>query len=277
MSAEPPPPVRFLLNGELVRSDVPPWRGVLDHLRRDRRVVGVREGCREGDCGACTVLLGELVEAGRVRYRPVPACLLLVSQLEGRHLVTIEGLTPREGLSPLQRIVAEEGATQCGFCTPGILVAWTAWLLDAEATSERDAIAAISGNLCRCTGYASLRRSARRIREEVAGALERPPEERIDALVEAEVLPAFFRDAPSALARLAEEEAERHRQAASGRLGQIFSNAAENVDYWKSQMEGAKQVLVLLCKTCGAPQEKTRDFRCGYCGGELFRRREEEP
>ena len=78
------------------------------------------------------------------------------------------------------------------------------------------------------------------------------------------------------LARLADEEAERHRQETSARLGQVFANAAENVDFWKRQMEGAKHVLVLLCKTCGAPQERTRDFRCGYCGGELFRRREDE-
>lgn len=79
------------------------------------------------------------------------------------------------------------------------------------------------------------------------------------------------------LARLADEEAERHRQASGARLGQVFANAAENVDFWKSQWDGAKNVLVLLCKTCGAPQEKTRDYRCGYCGGELFRRQEEEP
>jgi hypothetical protein len=77
------------------------------------------------------------------------------------------------------------------------------------------------------------------------------------------------------LGRLADEEAERQRQAGAARLGQVFANAAENVDFWKGQWEG-KNVVVLLCKTCGAPQEKTRDFRCGYCGGELFRRREEE-
>lgn len=79
------------------------------------------------------------------------------------------------------------------------------------------------------------------------------------------------------LGRLADEEAERHRRGASARLGQVFANATENVDFWKDQWQGAKNVLVLLCKNCGAPQEKTRDFRCGYCGGELFRRREDEP
>jgi hypothetical protein len=77
------------------------------------------------------------------------------------------------------------------------------------------------------------------------------------------------------LCRLAEEEVERHRRGASGRLGQVFVNAAENVDFWREQMAGSKSVIVLLCKTCGAAQEKTRDFRCEYCGGDLFQRQED--
>ena len=184
------PTVRFLLNGELVETDAAPGRLVLDHLRRDLRVVGVKEGCREGDCGACTVLLGEL-EGERLVYRAVPACMVLVGQLEGTHLVTIEGLTPATGLSPLQRIVAEEGATQCGFCTPGILVAWTAFLLSSKQLTKRGAIKAISGNLCRCTGYTSLRRCARRIAEELVSC-EPPGLARIGALVNKGILPEFF-------------------------------------------------------------------------------------
>ncbi len=184
------PAVRFLLNGEVIETHAAPGRLALDHLRRDLRIVGVKEGCREGDCGACTVLLGEL-EGERLVYRAVPACMLLVGQLQGTHLVTIEGLTPSAGLNPLQRIVAEEGATQCGFCTPGILIAWTAFLLGSKQLTRRGAIKAISGNLCRCTGYASLRRCASRIAEELV-SFEPPGPIRTGALVEKGILPRFF-------------------------------------------------------------------------------------
>ena len=163
--------VRFLLNGEVSQATLPSGLAVLDLLRRERRLPGTREGCREGDCGACLVLLGE-PQGAEVRYRPVNSCLLPLGELEGRHLVTIEGLNPPSApgpapaLNPIQESFVLEGATQCGFCTPGFIVALTGYFLGSESPDPESAEDAVAGNLCRCTGYASIRRAIARLLEQ---------------------------------------------------------------------------------------------------------------
>ncbi len=180
---------RTILNDETVTVFMAPGEVVLDFLRRERGLKGTKEGCREGDCGACTVLLGERTGPG-MRYRTVASCLLPVAELAGRHLVSIEGLTGPE-LSPVQRAIVEEGATQCGFCTPGLVVALTGFLLTSPGLGEEDALEAIDGNICRCTGYTSIRRAVRRL----VDGLELDPgalETRHETLAAAGLLPPFF-------------------------------------------------------------------------------------
>jgi xanthine dehydrogenase small subunit len=200
--------IRFLLNDSLEQVSLPPGQVVLDFLRRDRRLTGTREGCREGDCGACLVLLGELQE-GRVRYRPVNSCLLPLGELEGRHLATIEGLNPPSPqaptLNPVQQALVEQGAIQCGFCTPGFVLALTAFFLEAPRIEEMEALGWLAGNICRCTGYASIRRA-------VAGLIksyqaDEPKEEgpgarRLERLIAWGLLPGHFRQAPARLAAM---------------------------------------------------------------------------
>ena len=138
--------IRFILNDDTVESSLPLGTVVLDYLRREQRLTGTKEGCREGDCGACTVLLGELGVAGEqvVEYRAVNSCLLPLGDVEGKHLVSIEGLNPSVedlALTPVQEKMVEQGAIQCGFCTPGFVVSLTGYLLgarrwDYEANSE---------------------------------------------------------------------------------------------------------------------------------------------
>jgi carbon-monoxide dehydrogenase small subunit len=137
--------ISFELNGQPVTViDVPPLQRLLDTLREELRVTGTKEGCGEGECGACTVLIDGL---------PVNSCLVPIAQLEGCRVVTVEGLAEGEQLSTLQRVFVEAGGAQCGICTPGILLAARA-LLDREPDPSRDLIReAIAGNLCRCTGY----------------------------------------------------------------------------------------------------------------------------
>jgi aerobic carbon-monoxide dehydrogenase small subunit len=137
--------VTFELNGRSVTvTDVPPLQRLLDTLREELRVTGTKEGCGEGECGACTVLIDGL---------PVNSCLVPVVQLGGTRIVSVEGLGEGEQLSTLQRVFVEAGGAQCGICTPGILLAARA-LLDKEPEPSRDRIReAIAGNLCRCTGY----------------------------------------------------------------------------------------------------------------------------
>ncbi|MBM3611802.1 MAG: xanthine dehydrogenase small subunit [Alphaproteobacteria bacterium] len=147
----------FLLNGERVDlPDAPPTRTTLDWLREERGLTGSKEGCNEGDCGACTVLLTD----ADGRTRPLNACILLLPQLHDKALRTIEGLAAPDGtLHPAQQAMIDHHGAQCGFCTPGFTVAMAA----AHARGETDLDTAFAGNLCRCTGYAPIARAARAI------------------------------------------------------------------------------------------------------------------
>ena len=136
--------IRFVLNGKEMEVEVPSHWTLLRLLREKLGLTGTKEGCGIGECGACTVLLDGL---------PVNSCLILVPKVEGRRVETVEGLGSRESLHPLQRSFIEHGAVQCGFCTPGMLMSAKA-LLDKNPKPTREEIKeAISGNLCRCTGY----------------------------------------------------------------------------------------------------------------------------
>ncbi|MEL7465346.1 MAG: xanthine dehydrogenase small subunit [Pseudomonadota bacterium] len=152
--------IRFLLNGEDVRlSEVAPTDTLLDFLRLNRRLTGTKEGCAEGDCGACTVLVGRL-EEGDLRYRPINACIRFLASLDNAHVVTIEYLRgPDGGLHPVQRAMVEYHGAQCGFCTPGIVMSLYALWMEADAPTEDQIETALQGNLCRCTGYAPIVRA----------------------------------------------------------------------------------------------------------------------
>jgi xanthine dehydrogenase small subunit len=154
--------IRFLLNDREVRlGALAPQDMLLDFLRIDRRLTGTKEGCAEGDCGACTVLVGRLAEGG-LRYEAVNACIRFTASLDGCHVVTIEHLAGADGrLHPVQAAMVEHHGSQCGFCTPGIVMAlYALWMENADP--DEDAIeTALQGNLCRCTGYAPIIRAAR--------------------------------------------------------------------------------------------------------------------
>ncbi len=138
--------ISFELNGEITSVRVSPSKRVLDVLREDLKLTGSKEGCGEGECGACTVLLNG---------RPVNSCLIPVAQLEGHKLTTIEGVSMggTSGLQAFQRNLIRLGGTQCGICTPGIVMAGLfALKTEPDATAER-LREMIAGNLCRCTGY----------------------------------------------------------------------------------------------------------------------------
>lgn len=191
--------IRFILNREDVAAHLPAGAVTLDFVRRHRSLTGTKEGCREGDCGACMVLLGEPRDDG-VFYRPVNSCLLPLANLAGRHLVTIEGLNV-DGLNPIQRAFVEEGGTQCGFCTPGFIVSFLGFLLSAPRWDVSAGYDAMAGNLCRCTGHVAIRRAA----ERVCTNLSDPPPARLVGglrqLVEQQWLPAYFLEIPERLRR----------------------------------------------------------------------------
>ena len=149
--------VRLTVNGRPVEQVVEARRSLADFLREDLGLTGTHVGCEHGVCGACTVL---------VDGRSARSCLLFAAQLEGRAVTTIEGLTPPEGLSPLQESFRVCHAMQCGFCTPGMIVTTTELLAQEPAPSTETIREAISGNLCMCTGYVNI---VRAVEQAIAG------------------------------------------------------------------------------------------------------------
>lgn len=160
--------IRFLLDGAVVQvpSDLPPTFTLLNFLRERLHRTGTKEGCAEGDCGACTVVLAEMRD-GRLRYRAVNACIQFLPTLDGKALFTVESLRGSNGeLHPAQRAMVECHGSQCGFCTPGFVMSLFAlYQTEPQAPSRTQACDAISGNLCRCTGYRPILDAAKKMYE----------------------------------------------------------------------------------------------------------------
>jgi len=157
--------LRFILNGQDVSlRDVAPDQTLLDWLRLSKLLKGTKEGCAEGDCGACTVLVGRLTPSGGLVYEGVNACIRFMGSLDGCHVVTVEHVAARDGkLHPVQQAMVDYHGSQCGFCTPGFVMSLYALWMQTPNPSDREIETALQGNLCRCTGYEPILRAARAI------------------------------------------------------------------------------------------------------------------
>jgi len=139
--------VRFTVNGRRYEREVDAHTRLLDLLRDELHLTGTKEGCGEGECGACTVILDG---------RAVNSCLVLAPQVDGKEVLTVEGLGRGRELHPIQRAFVENGAVQCGFCTPGFIMSTYALLSENPDPSDEEILTALEGNLCRCTGYTKI-------------------------------------------------------------------------------------------------------------------------
>ncbi len=182
--------VRFYLNRDLVTAEVPVELSALEFLREWRGLTGVKEVCNEGDCGACTVALGRYTH-GRVVYRAVNSCLLPVARLHGRHVVTAEGLAEGERLHPVQQALVDQHAIQCGYCTPGMVMALFCLFVEQPRPSPEEILAALEGTLCRCTGYAAIHAAAQSLAVRPA----------TDSLESQDIRPAYFAEIAQALSK----------------------------------------------------------------------------
>ena len=171
------------MNGELrTVASVSPTTTVLDWLRLEARLTGTKEGCAEGDCGACTVVVGRRVD-GTLQYQAVNSCLMLLPQLDGRALLTVEGLAvPGGALHVVQQALIDADATQCGFCTPGFVMAIFAFRHGGEAADDALIHETLAGNLCRCTGYRSIVDACRRMGGEATDRFAAEANRTADAL-----------------------------------------------------------------------------------------------
>jgi len=192
--------IRFLLNDAPATTSSPPSTPVLDVIRGEHGLAATKEGCREGDCGACTVLLGRRTAAG-VRYLAVNSCILPAGELRSAHLVTLEGLEGSVRPTLVQEALVAENASQCGFCTPGMVMSLTGYLLGGTPPTVTGAVRSLDGNLCRCTGYASVRRAAAAICAAAGGPPAAPPGSpaHLDWLIDRRILPEWFRRVPDLL------------------------------------------------------------------------------
>ena len=185
--------IRFILNEKEISTDLPPGELLLDFIRYHKNLTGTKIGCREGDCGACTVLIGEIIN-NKIRYRSITSCLTAVGNINGKHVVTIEGLNlftksdEAAKLNPVQQAMYNEGATQCGFCTPGFVVSLAGFCLSETEKNYENAIASIDGNICRCTGYKSIQRAAKNI----ADLMQKNKGNVIDYVTSNSILPEYF-------------------------------------------------------------------------------------
>jgi len=186
--------ISFICNNELVSTDCSTGLPLLDWIRSQHGIKGTKEGCREGDCGACTVLLGKQVSGGMV-YSALCSCLLPTGEANGCHLVTIEGLTTEDELTPFQNSFYNEAASQCGFCTPGMIMSLTGCLLSSQELTVSAAMESLGGNICRCTGYVAVKRAV----EDVMNSFPSRYANRLEMLISRGHVPDYFRTVPDRL------------------------------------------------------------------------------
>ena len=175
---------------------------LLDFIRYHKHLTGTKIGCREGDCGACTVLIGEIKD-DILQYRSATSCLTPLGNIHGKHVVTIEGINFPDKLNPIQQCMQEESATQCGFCTPGFIMSLAGFCLSDKSPTHENAIAVVDGNICRCTGYKSIERAVLK----VASIMQQKTTE--DAAAYAannNILPAYFATIQTKLKALIKQE-----------------------------------------------------------------------
>jgi xanthine dehydrogenase small subunit len=192
--------VSFILNDQLVKADQATGSTVLDYVRYYKRLAGTKIGCREGDCGACTILVGDF-ENGKLVYRSMTSCLMPLGNANGKHIVSVEGVNMKE-LTPVQQAMVDENGTQCGFCTIGFVMSLTGFVLNGTSKNYDEAIAAIDGNICRCTGYKSIERAAVILSEKMN---DKPEAETIGWLVEKNFIPDYFLNIKERLTALREQ------------------------------------------------------------------------
>lgn len=193
--------IEFILNDRLIKTTEPAGSTVLDFVRYHKNLTGTKIGCREGDCGACTILVGSM-ENERLVYQNMTSCLMPLANAQGKHIVTVEGIN-LEKLSPVQQAMVDTQGTQCGFCTIGFVMSLTGFVMNESAGSYDEAIKSIDGNICRCTGYKSIERAAKLIIERTA---DKPSGPALNWLAENHFIPGYFTGIAERLSAISKKE-----------------------------------------------------------------------
>lgn len=207
--------IKFILNDKNIETELATGATVLDFVRYHKNLKGTKIGCREGDCGACTILVGE-ISNDAVNYRTQTSCLMPLANARNKHVVTVEGINKTDGeLTEVQQALVDESGTQCGFCTVGFVMSLTGFCVDDTPKTNESAISSIDGNICRCTGYKSIERAAASLTKILNSKNGQSP---IDFAVEKGIVPAYFSDVKNRL----------HLLSASGKSSPEKENISKN-------------------------------------------------
>ncbi|MEN8125741.1 MAG: FAD binding domain-containing protein [Bacteroidota bacterium] len=187
--------IQFILNNKIIKTSANSGMTLLDFIRENEQLKGTKIGCREGDCGACTVLVGTL-NKNKISYKSITSCISPLGNANGKHIVTIEGLNLAQDLNFVQKSLSDNHATQCGFCTPGFAVSLTDYALTKSNKNIETGHDAISGNICRCTGYKSIEEAVKDITEKLAF---KDADHQIKWLIDENFIPNYFIEIPKKL------------------------------------------------------------------------------
>ncbi len=191
--------IQFILNNKIVKTEAKSGMTLLDFIRENKKLKGTKIGCREGDCGACTVLIGTLINQ-QVSYKSITSCISPLGNANGKHIVTIEGINLPKKLNTVQQIMSNNYGTQCGFCTPGFIVSMTGFslkLIDSDKNSnQNNCNDAVSGNICRCTGYKSIEKAGVEIEKKLQN---KDTNHQLEWLIKNEFIPDYFTSIPKKL------------------------------------------------------------------------------
>ncbi|MFT5216603.1 MAG: xanthine dehydrogenase small subunit [Glaciecola sp.] len=190
--------IQFILNTKTIKTSANSGMTLLDFVRYEKRLTGTKIGCREGDCGACTVLVGTQ-ENEKIVYQSITSCISPLGNAHGKHIVTVEGTNLQNKLTTAQNAMKDNYATQCGFCTPGFVVSLTGFALSDTEKNHEHALDAISGNICRCTGYKSIEKAAHQVCEKLEFSKTEMP---LEWLIKNNFIPDYFKDIPEQLKQL---------------------------------------------------------------------------
>ena len=190
--------IKFILNNQVVKTTANAGMTLLDFIREHKQLKGTKIGCREGDCGACTVLVGTLTN-NKINYQSITSCISPLGNANGKHIVTIEGINLPENLNFVQQTMVDNYATQCGYCTPGFVVSLAGYAIEKKPQTQSTCNDAISGNICRCTGYKSIEKATVSVDNKL---VDKDENHQIEWLIKEGFIPNYFINIPNKLQKL---------------------------------------------------------------------------